>query len=174
MPLASHYYSGRPRALNVFCVHASPSESPSHTLSFTPSPGIVPPPPPLQVNPGQLFEAEWATGHGVASDQVPRKGNGHFFTVVKAEDADMMVLISTTVLNDYIDSAPVEAEWLPTLKWDKRHLSWNTSQEGARNSDTSAWCVVQGKCASLHVLNSLTMSHSPPEVPLSPFSPLRQ
>jgi hypothetical protein len=35
------------------------------------------------VNPGQEFEAEWATGHG----ESPNSGS-HYFTVVKAQDEE--------------------------------------------------------------------------------------
>tara|TARA_B110000208_G_scaffold190485_1_gene254502 strand:+ start:1283 stop:3244 length:1962 start_codon:yes stop_codon:yes gene_type:complete len=84
--------------------------------------------PDVHVNPGQEFEAEWATGHG----ESPNSGS-HYFTVVKAQDEGHLVLVGSTLLDDYIDSALPSEHWTPHEHWKKRHLSWNSSQVGVWN-----------------------------------------
>ena len=85
--------------------------------------------PDVHVNPGQEFEVEWATGHG----ESPNSG-AHYFTIVKAKDEAMLVLVGKTVLTDYIDSALDSEHWAPKAHWAKRHLSWNSSQAGSSGS----------------------------------------
>ena len=81
--------------------------------------------PDVHVNPGQEFEAEWSTGHGNDDN-----GGGNYFTVVKADDEEMLLLVSKPLLDDYIDSAPASKHWMPHAHWEKRHLSWNSTQNG--------------------------------------------
>ena len=85
--------------------------------------------PDVQVNPGQEFEAEWATGHG----ENPNAG-AHYFTIIKAEDEAMLVLVGKSVLDEYIDGALASEHWAPAEHWKKRHLSWNSSQIGTSPS----------------------------------------
>ena len=117
--------------------------------------------PDVHVNPAQEWEVEWAPGHGRAKSKFGtsvegRKSASFFFTVVRAEDADKLVLIDTDVVNDYVDSAPAGAEWLPKLHWDKRHLSWTGKEEGAVRGNAG-----KGGCAdSVHVGEGLLRSYA--------------
>ena len=108
--------------------------------------------PDVHVNPGQIFEAEWANGHGRNDKPIARQS--HFFTIVKAEDADLLNLISHDLLMDYIDSAPADADLLPVEKWHKRHLSWNSSQDGASPSNKGAVNNIE------HEKQGKTLSHA--------------
>ena len=95
--------------------------------------------PHVHVNPGQMFQMEWASGHGDGrrGSSGTRRSNSHYFTVVKAEDEGMLVFLTPKLLNEYIDAAPAGAEYQPVEKWNKRHLSYNTSQDGGSKSPST-------------------------------------
>ena len=78
--------------------------------------------PSIHVNPGQEFSIEWSSGHGPYGP--------HYFTLVKAEDATFMNLISSESVSAYLDSSPTSSRWSGAA-WEKKHLSWESSQGGS-------------------------------------------
>ena len=98
--------------------------------------------PAMHLNPLQIFEVEWATGHA---------GQARRFTIVKAEDEKYLAMLNEGIHQDYLDTAPPN-NYLPTGgKWEKRHLSWGMSQDGAMSRN-------HGPCEnSKHVAEGKTL-----------------
>lgn len=89
--------------------------------------------PDVHINPGGTFEIEWATGHGENINS-----GAHYYTLVRAEDAKFLVLVDDKLVRDYLALAPNSSHYSvePNSIWTKKHLSWNSSQPGARGGGT--------------------------------------
>jgi len=64
----------------------------------------------FQVQAGQMFPMEFATGHST-----PARG-GTYLTVLRAEDEGHMIKHTRALLDDYLESAPIDANYLANHK----------------------------------------------------------
>ena len=110
---AAHNWINSPRS------RASKASTTAPCLQRTdPRPGV-------RVNPDQEFLVEWASGH---------PGSYHFFVVLNAADETKMAMHTETMLNDYLDNAPVGAPaYKEGVRYRKRHYGW--SAKSAKGGD---------------------------------------
>jgi hypothetical protein len=135
MLLAGFWFSGRSSsgfvlALVLGCAHVaqahnwvySVSRSFNQASTYKPCRPKVNDSPHWQINQGQLFNMEWATGHD----------HYFYFTIVAAKDMELLNNVTERDLNNYLDPASClsQYDYMRTKTgnpqmWEKQHIEYN-------------------------------------------------